>query len=209
MRSREFAAIPLIVALLGFVGLIVLAAYTGPWAWFLLVAFTVVAAGFLLWWYSKRHPHPAVGDAPRAAQIEDGTYRILVIADERCSSNALRNEIDSRSAGRPIRALVIAPALSSRLDRLTGDEQAYEAAEDHLSAMLDLLKHLGIDAEGRIGPHDPIQAADDGLREFPADLVVFAARREDEANRLEQDLAKVASDRYDIPVAQIGPDPAA
>ena len=75
--------------------------------------------------------------------------------------------------------------------------------------MLDLLKHLGIDAEGRIGPHDPIQAADDGLREFPADLVVFAARREDEANRLEQDLAKVASDRYDIPVAQIGPDPAA
>lgn len=209
MRSREFAAIPLIVALLGFVGLIVLAAYTGPWAWFLLVAFTVVAAGFLFWWYSKRHTHPAIGDVPRAAQIEDGTYRILVIADERCSSNALRNEIDSRSAGRPMRAFVIAPALSSRLDRLTGDEQAYEAAEDHLSAMLDLLKHLGIDAEGRIGPHDPIQAADDGLREFPADLVVFAARREDEANRLEQDLAKVASDRYDIPVAQIGPDPAA
>ena len=64
MRSREFAAIPLIVALLGFVGLIVLAAYTGPWAWFLLVAFTIVAAGFLFWWYSKRHPHPAVGDAP-------------------------------------------------------------------------------------------------------------------------------------------------
>jgi hypothetical protein len=209
MRSREFAAIPLIVALLGFVGLILLAAYTGPWAWFLLVAFTVVAAGFLLWWYSKRHPHPAVGDAPRVAQIEDGTYRILVIAAERCSSNALRNEIDSRSAGRPMRALVIAPALSSRLDRLTGDEQAYEAAEGHLTAMLDLLKHLGIDAEGHIGPHDPIQAADDGLREFPADLVVFAARREDEANRLEQDLADVASDRYDIPVAQIGPDPAA
>ena len=75
MRSREFAAIPLIVALLGLVGLILLAAYTGPWAWFLLVAFTVVAAGFLLWWYSKRHPHPAVGDAPRVAQIEDVTYR--------------------------------------------------------------------------------------------------------------------------------------
>jgi len=207
MRAREFAAIPVVVALLGFVGLIVLAAYTGPWAWFLLVAFSVVAAGFLLWWYSKRHPHPAASDAPRVAHIEDRTYRILVIADERCSSDALRNEIDSRSAGRPMRALVIAPALSSRLDRLTGDEHAYEAAQDNLTAMLDLLKHLGIDAEGRIGPHDPIQAADDGLREFPADLVVFAARREDEVNRLEQDLADAVSDRYDIPVAQIGPDP--
>ena len=66
MRAREFAAIPLVVALLGFVGLILLAVYTGPWAWFLLVAFTAVAAGFLLWWYSKRHPH-SVGDAPRVA----------------------------------------------------------------------------------------------------------------------------------------------
>jgi hypothetical protein len=103
---------------------------------------------------------------------------------------------------------VIAPSLSSRLDRLTGDEQAYQAAQDHLSATLDSLDRLGVEAEGHIGPHDPIQAADDGLREFPADLIVFATPPVDSANRLEKDLAEVASSRYDIPVAKIGSDPA-
>jgi hypothetical protein len=208
MRSREFAAIPLVVALLGFVGLLVLAVYTGPWAWILLVVFTVVAAGFLFWWYSKRHPHPSADDAPVVAQVDDEIFRVLVVADEGCSADALRDELAARSAGRPTRALVIAPSLSSRLDRLTGDEQAYQVAQDHLSATLEALNRIGVEAEGHIGPHDPIQAADDGLREFPADLIVFATPPVDSANRLEKDLAEVASSRYDIPVAKIGSDPA-
>jgi hypothetical protein len=103
MRSREFAAIPLIVALLGFVGPLLLAIYTGP-------------------------------------------------------------------------------------------------AQEHLGTTLDALD--------RIGSHDPIQAADDGLREFPADLTVFATGPADQANRLERDLVEVAGSRYDISVAQIGADPA-
>jgi hypothetical protein len=206
MRSREFAAIPLVVALLGFVGLLVLAVYTGPWAWILLVVFTLVAAGFLFWWYSKRHPHPSAEAAPAAARVDDGIFRVLVVADESCSADALEGEFATRSAGRPTRALVIAPSLSSRLDRLTGDEQAYQVAQDHLSATLDALDRIGVEAEGHIGPHDPIQAADDGLREFPADLILFATRPADSANRLEKDLAEVAVGRYEIPVTQIGSD---
>ena len=208
MRSREFAAIPLVVALLGFVGLLVLAVYTGPWAWILLVVFTLVAAGFLFWWYSKRHPHPSADDAPEVARVDDEIFRVLVVADESCSADALRDELAARSAGRATRALVIAPSLSSRLDRLTSDEQAYQVAQDHLSATLEALNRIGVEAEGHIGPHDPIQAADDGLREFPADLIVFATLPADSANRLEKDLAEVASSRYDIPVAKIGSDPA-
>ncbi len=206
MRSREFAAIPLVVALLGFVGLLLLAVYTGPWAWILLVAFTLVAAGFLFWWYSKRHPHPSADDAPVAVHVDDGIFRVLVVADEGCSADGLRGELATRSAGRQTRALVIAPSLSSRLDRLTGDEQAYQAAQDHLNTTLESLHRIGVEAEGRVGPHDPIQAADDGLREFPADLVLFATGPADSANRLEKDLVQLASGRYDIPVAQIGPD---
>ena len=140
MRSREFAAIPLVVALLGFVGLLLLAVYTGPWAWILLVAFTLVAAGFLFWWYSKRHPHPSADDAPVAAHVDDGIFRVLVVADEGCSADGLRGELATRSAGRQTRALVIAPSLSSRLDRLTGDEQAYQAAQDHLNTTLESLR---------------------------------------------------------------------
>jgi hypothetical protein len=207
MRSREFAAIPLIVAILGFIGLLLLAVYTGPWAWFLLVAFTLVAAGFLFWWYSRRHPHPDAEPAARAARVDDGIFRVLVVADESCPPDSLKEELSSRSAGRQTRALVIAPALSSRLDRLTGDESAYQAAQDHLTATLDALDRMGVEAEGHVGAHDPIQAADDGLREFPADLVVFATKPADDANRLEQDLDQVAAKRYDVPVVRIGSAP--
>jgi hypothetical protein len=206
MRSREFAAVPLVVALLGFVALILVAVSVGAWAWYLLLAFTVVAAGFLLWWYARRHPHPSADAAPRAARVEDGTFRVLVVADGNCSPGDLRAEIVGRSAGRATRALVIAPALSSRLDRLTGDEAAYQAAQTHLTQTLDLLDRLGVEAEGRVGPHDPIQAADDGLREFPADLILFAANPAGRENRLEEDLAEVAAARYGVPVAQIPTD---
>ena len=87
--------------------------------------------GLLLWWYSKRHPH-SVGDAlgwraPWKRDIQGPVHRRRALLAE-CAPRRDRLAL----AGRPTRALVIARALSSRLDRLTGDEQAYEAAQDHL-----------------------------------------------------------------------------
>lgn len=207
MRSREFAAIPLVVVLLGGVGLSVLAISVGAWAWYLPFAFTVVAAAALLWWYGRRRPHPPGDDAPKVARPDGGVFRVLLVADEACSAGALQAEIASKAAGRRTRAFVVAPALSSRLDRLTGDEDAYRAAQERLQTALDQLHGSGIQAEGRTGPHDPIQAADDGLREFQADLVVLAARPPNDANRLERDLLAVARDRYDVPVTQLRTEP--
>jgi hypothetical protein len=202
MRSREFAAIPLVLGLLGFIGLLILAVYVGAWAWFLFAAFTVVAVVYLLWWFSNRRPSRDDAPAP-APRIDDGAFRALVVADESCGAESLQQELSARASGRPIHVLVIAPALSSRLDRLTGDEQAYQTAQGHLNATLEALGRAGVDAEGRVGSHDPIQAADDGLREFPADLVVFATRPRDTANELERGLAEIAGERYDVPVTQI------
>jgi hypothetical protein len=130
---------------------------------------------------------------------DDGTFRVLVIADGSCPQGALESEIVSRSGYRPTRALVIAPTLSSRLDWLTGDEQAYRTAQERLAGALELLGHIGVERDGHIGARDPIQAADDGLREFPADVVVFVGGPDDD----EHDLADVARGRYGIPVVQI------
>jgi hypothetical protein len=56
-------------------------------------------------------------------------------------------------------------------------------------------------ARGQIGSDEPIQATDDGLREFPADEVVFVTG--DAANWLEEGILDEARKRYDIQVTHI------
>src|SRR6185437_2103079 len=52
----------------------------------------------------------------------------------------------------------------------------YEAAAAHLEATLAVLKEIDVQATGRVGARDPLQAADDGLREFPAGEILFVVR---------------------------------
>jgi hypothetical protein len=101
-------------------------------------------------------------------------FRILLIADDRCVSTGFREQLLRLSSGRRAEAFIVVSALGSRLARWTGDAGAYQEAEDHLNATIQALGREGIRARGRIGSHDPLQAADDGLREFPADEIVFA-----------------------------------
>ena len=61
----------------------------------------------------------------------------------------------------------------SRLAHWTGDDSQRDEAEGHLAATLSGFGAAGIRADGQVGPDDPIQAADDGLRTFPADELVF------------------------------------
>ena len=59
-----------------------------------------------------------------------------------------------------------------------------------------------------MGSKDPVQAADDGLREFPAHQLVMAVHSADSQKWLEEDSADAARGRYDIPVTVIVVDPA-
>jgi GABA permease len=130
-------------------------------------------------------------------------HRVLVIADESVTFDSFSDTITAHAAGRPIEAFVVAPALSSKLARWTGDESAYRTAQEHLDATVAALSSAGIAASGEIGPHDPLQAADDGLREFPANEVVFATHPDDTANWLEQGVVEEARARYALPVTHV------
>jgi hypothetical protein len=205
-RDRaEFAAIPLVVVLLGGIFLVLLAAYLG--AGWLLVGIPVVIVAALLAWGLASRRRPSSDSAPpaRATPAADDVYRVLVIADADSGSPALRELIARHAGNRKAAALVVAPALSSRLARWTGDEGAYEAAGQHLEATLAALSDAHIEARGHVGPHDPIQAADDGLREFPADELVFATSGAGE-NWSEANLLETARERYDLPVAHVDVD---
>ena len=210
MRDRkEFMAIPIVLAVLGVLFLVMFAAMEGVWAWILLgLAFLALLAAVLVV-AGRRRRHPSELEAPvTPAPRHDGTFRLLVVCDESCTSPAFHAALLQHAAGRPVEALVVAPALGSRLTRWTGDDRGRVEAEDHLQSTLRALADVGIGARGVIGSDDPIEAADDALREFSADELVFATHPEAQANWLERDVVEVARARYDLPVTHLVVDPA-
>jgi hypothetical protein len=205
---REFAAIPIVVVLLGLLAVVLFAADAGLWAWIvvgvvLLVALVVVALVTV-----ARPHHPRAQASPSrpagaAAPVGDGVHRTLVIADDACAPGELGRAIAGLHEAGPAAVFVIAPALGSRTARWTGDEHAYQEAAAHLEATLGALRELDLEADGRVGSHDPLQAADDGLREFAADEIVFAVHRGGEENWLERGVVEAARARYPVPVSEI------
>lgn len=191
----EFAALPLIVLLLGALGVVLWAFTAGPWVF---VALGVVGLGALVALvvvYGRQPHHPASA----VPHMGHGVHRVLVVADEACSAGDLGAVIDPDST----EAFVVAPVLGSRLARWTGDERPYGEAAKHLDATVAALGELHVAARGQLGSHDPLQALEDGLREFPADEIVFVVHPESEANWLEAGVPELAQARYPIPAGTV------
>lgn len=205
-NRREFAAIPIVAVVFG-IGVVVLAAYSaGLWAWLGLGAALVVVGALVLRAYGTRHRHPPAFAAPHGATSPAGPgvpYRVLVIADDSCTAPSFTGEIRSHAAGRNVEALVIAPSLRSWLGHWTDDDGRREEARRHLDDTVRALGAAGIPAGGETGSDDPLEAADDGLRTFPADEIVFVTHPDDTANWLERGVVTEARRRYGIPVSHI------
>jgi hypothetical protein len=100
---------------------------------------------------------------------------------------------------------VIAPALESRLGFLTEDQKGYDEASRRLKEVLERLEEAGLPAEGEVGSTDPLEAADDGLRQYPANEIVFATHPEGKTNWLEAGVVAMAEARYEQPVRHVTP----
>jgi hypothetical protein len=97
--------------------------------------------------------------------------------------------------------LVVAPAAGSRLAHWLSDlGRARLEAQELLAVSLAGLAAGGLDARGRVGDPDPVVAAEDALRTFPADGVVFVGEVEDD--RVAGAAADVR-DRLSIPVRHL------
>ena len=202
-------ALPIVAVVLGVIFLILLSAEAGVWGWILFGAFALVALALVVLAMGRRHQHPSDLDAPitRAPGAPDETFRILVVSDGRATSRAFQDKVRSRAAGRPLEVLVVAPALGSWLSHWTGDDHARHEAEGNLERTVAALSAAGVAARGEVGSDDPIEAADDALREFSADEIVFATHPDDQANWKERGVVEPARDRYDLPVAHVDVDP--
>lgn len=76
--------------------------------------------------------------------------------------------------GRDPEVLVLAPALNTPVAHWLSDlRTARFEAQRRLALSLGTLATTGLDARGRVGDSDPVQAVEDALRTFPAQEVVF------------------------------------
>jgi hypothetical protein len=200
---REFggALVAVVVAVVGcavFAGI-----WIGFWATLIVtVGLALVGIAAVIWWGTRR-PHAPTADAPHVQPVDDGRFRILVVADESSTSPAFIDELRSHAGGRPISLFVMAPALQSRIGLVAGDQEGYDSAARHLEATIKALEDAGLPAQGEVGPADPLQAADDGLRQFPANEIVFVTHAEGKTNWLEDGVVAMAESRYFQPVTQL------
>jgi hypothetical protein len=193
-RPKQFIAIPLVFFLLGAVFLVLAAAAIGVWAWF--VGGILILFGIAYGLYALRQSRLIANDGvPDLASRQDTTtYNVLVLAADRLPEEALLRVVEDHAAGRPVSAYVVAPAESSRLDLITGDQAAYEKANANLEAALGSLEGLTASRRGKIGAHDPLQAIAEALREFAAEELIVPA---------ESDASKAAEARFGVHVAAL------
>ncbi|HET7513756.1 MAG TPA: hypothetical protein VFJ60_03035 [Gaiella sp.] len=143
---------------------------------------------------------------PQAHVVHDGepVRKILVVANETVAGGELHELLGHRAEGVSEDILVVCPALNSKLNTWTSDEDgARAAAQARLDASLTRLRGAGIAARGEIGDGDPLQALEDALRVFPADEVVVSTHPPGRSNWLELGVVEQARLRFDVPVTHV------
>jgi hypothetical protein len=184
-----------------FAAIVIATAVGGRW-WGLGV-FVVVTVAVLLWVFRREvRERPAL--APSRNRSVEGERRILVVANETVAGGALRDAIKAAAEGARANVLVVAPALNTKLRHWTSDEdQARAAAEDRLARSCRELDRLGINARGEVGDADPLQAMEDALRTFGAEMIIVSTHPEGRSNWLERGVVSGARERFAVPIKHV------
>lgn len=104
--------------------------------------------------------------------------RLLAILTDPLEGPEAAEEIRRRAGGAGVELRLVVPAVEGGPFRhLMGDvDEAAREAEVTLHTSLSELRRFGIGASGVVGDSDPVQAAEDALREEPADEVLIFER---------------------------------
>jgi hypothetical protein len=121
---------------------------------------------------------------------------VLVLLTEELTEPDLVEELRGQLSRRDSRVLIVAPAVEkTAFHHALGDlDTASREARKRLDGSLSELRRHGIAAMGQIGDSDPVVAAEDALREYPADEVLIVAHTEDQARWFEDGLFERAKE---------------
>jgi hypothetical protein len=198
--KSEADAFRLVLLALGYFGLIVVAAAINRWVG--LAVFVLLTAAAIAWVIRARREPPV--RTTHVSRSAPGERRILVIANETVGGDALRDEIERRSAGFRVELLVVCPALNSPLRHWVSDEDAARAAaQERLERSLARLADAGLEARGEVGDGEPLQAIEDALRSFGADEIIISTHPKGRSQWLERGVVKGARERFDVPITHV------
>jgi hypothetical protein len=130
---------------------------------------------------------------------------LLAIVTDALEGREEVEQINRQANGGGLEVRLIAPAVEATAFRHTlGDiDEPKRQAEERLKTSLEVLRENGISAWGEIGDPDPVQAAQDALREQPADEVLIFERADAEARWFETDLFTKAQEELEPPLRLI------
>lgn len=197
----EADAFRLLLVTIGAFAAIAVASLLGGWklgvpVW---IAVTVVA----VWYYLRPLPDERPAQVPARARGADA-WRLLVIANETVAGRELRDAIGAAVVGHRAQVRVVCPALNSKFRHWTSDEDgARVAAQARLAESLARLAEAGVDAEGKVGDSDPLQAIEDALRTFGADEIIISTHPEGQSNWLERGVVDAARQRFAVPITHV------
>jgi hypothetical protein len=121
----------------------------------------LIATGLLVYAARQRPEEPI-----EVARSPDRRRRILLVAS---------GPVDEPEAAQAAEVLVLAPARSRFLDRWASDlEPGRREAQRQLVLSVAALAAARVDASGRVGDDDLVQAVEDTLTSFPASEVILA-----------------------------------
>jgi universal stress protein family protein len=184
-----------------FAAIVIATAVGGRW-WGVGV-FAVVSAAVLGWFFHREARERPPATAPRRRSADD-ERRILVVANETVTGAALRNAIKQAAEGARATVLVVSPALNTPLKHWMSDEDgARAAADDRLARSIGELERIGISARGEVGDADPLQAMEDALRTFGADMIIISTHPEGRSNWLERGVVSGARERFAVPITHV------
>jgi hypothetical protein len=133
------------------------------------------------------------------------TRRLLAIVADPIQAPEAIEQIRSRAGGNGASVRLIAPAVEPTVFRHTlGDvDEATERAERVLGSSLAALRSAGVEVSGTVGDPDPVLAAEDALREGPADEIVIFEHDPGQARWFEDGLFERARERLDPPLSMV------
>ena len=136
------------------------------------------------------------------ASSPDERRRVLVVALAAIDEPAAASQV-AAAAGPGSDVLVLAPALNRALDRWADDlAAARDEAQRRLVLSLGTLAAAHLEARGKVGDSDAVQAVEDTLREFSADEAVLVATPVEEKGAEARTLATLRS-RLEMPLRLI------
>jgi hypothetical protein len=184
-----------------FAAIVIATAVGGRW-WGLGV-FVVLSVVVLAWFFHRETRERSAAAAPRHRGGAD-ERRILVVANETVAGAALREEIRKAAENFRSEVLVVCPALNTPLRHWTSDEdEARAVAQGRLDRSLLELNRVGMTARGEIGDPDPLQAIEDALRTFGADVIIISTHPEGRSNWLERGVVAGARERFAVPIMHV------